>query len=135
MKELSNRTACLIIIADVVVAFGGASMLTMGILPGQAALGGPKKGQSNTNQPIKVPPPVVELGTESQAMQKAMEAMGIEALAIHEVMNDGQNTQYRRRIKANGLEGYLKWYWSTDTDGKGKEYTVAFELYIDGDKQ
>ncbi len=59
---------------------------------------------------------------------------GAEALAIHETMNDGQNMQYRRRIKANGMEGYLKWYWSTGIDGKGKDYTIAFELYIKGDK-
>ncbi len=69
---------------------------------------GPKKDKTNTNQPIKMPPPVHELETESQAMQKALEAMGVEALAIHETMNDGQNMQYRRRIKPNGMDGYLK---------------------------
>ncbi len=98
-----NRTTTIVCVTTLALHLIGAGLI------------GPKKGKSNTDQPTKTPPPVKQLGSDSAAMQVALETMGIEALKLNEQMNDGQNDWFERSLDYDGWKTHVR--WSIDSDG------------------
>ncbi len=62
--------------------------------------------------------PIAPIGAESEAMQVALTAMGLEIVAVDAALNDGQNLVFQREMNRGGQYGWkTDLRWSIDTDG------------------